>query len=122
MPQIKAGDKIIIGALLLVSAVLFVLSLIPGGSAAEAVVTVAGREEIRLPLGEDTVYTVSSSDALNVIRIEGGEVFMESASCPDGHCMAQGRISRTGEVIVCLPNRVTVTVTGAQEEMDAVAY
>lgn len=119
----KTGDKIVIGTLLMISAVLFVLSLTIGGTAgAEAVITVDGREETRLPLDEDAVYTVQRGESLNIIRIENGAAYMEYADCPDGHCIAQGAVSRTGEVIVCLPNRVTVTITGAQEELDAVAY
>jgi len=121
--KITAGDKIIIGVLLLCAAVLFVLSLTIGGDiGSQAVITVDGHEEVRLPLDKDSVYTVENEGRLNIIRIENGEVFMEHASCPDGHCTAQGRVSRTGEVIVCLPNRVTVTVAGDSQELDSVAY
>ncbi len=118
---IKTGDKVVIAALLLTAAVLFVLSLALGGEAGgTAVVSVAGEEYARLPLSADTVYTVDTDGGHNVIVVSGGEVFMQQADCPDGHCMAQGSVSRTGEVIVCLPNRVTVTVEGADEGLDAV--
>lgn len=58
----------------------------------------------------------------NVVVIEDGVVHMESASCPDHLCMLQKSISKDKETIVCLPNKVTVTVVGADEgTLDAVA-
>lgn len=110
-------------SLLGIAAVLFAFSLFSGGGeGARAVVSVKGKTETILPLGKDAEYTLSAEGCTNVICVEGGEVFMHSASCPDGYCVRQGSISKTGEMIVCLPNRVTVTIEGAEEELDAVAY
>lgn len=56
----------------------------------------------------------------NVVRAEPGRVRMLSADCPDGLCVRMGWSSGPGKPIVCLPNRVTVVVTGGAEERDAV--
>ena len=123
MPHLKTGDKILIASLLLVSIALFALSCVLGrDSGAQAVVMVNGQQEVCLPLDEDTTYTIDTGNSLNIVRVENGEVFMEFADCPDGHCTAQGRISHTGEIIVCLPNRVTVSITGDEQSLDSVAY
>ena len=64
----------------------------------------------------------SRNRVTNVIVIEKGTVRMESADCPDQLCVKQGRIRRKGECIICLPNRVTVSVEGGEEhEYDAIA-
>ncbi len=48
---------------------------------------------------------------------------MEESSCPDKTCIKQGRIDRPGEIIVCLPNKVTVEITGEIESgPDAVSH
>ena len=61
-------------------------------------------------------------DVTNVVVIEDGVVHMESATCPDHPCMHQKSISMDKETIVCLPNKVTITVIGGEEgELDAVA-
>lgn len=123
LPLISKGDIIIIISLLALAALLFVLSLATGGSdGAQAVVSVNGRTEAVLPLDKDAEYIVSSEGHVNVICVENGVVFMRSADCPDGYCIEQGAISKTGEMIVCLPNRVTVTIDGSEEQLDAVAY
>ena len=46
----------------------------------------------------------------NRICIEDGTVRMIEADCPDHLCIHQGRISSRGEMIVCLPNRVSVQI------------
>ena len=39
--------------------------------------------------------------------------WLVDADCPDKLCVHQGKIDKTGEVITCLPNKLTVTVIGA---------
>ena len=62
-----------------------------------------------LPLDTDTTYRVGET---NVISIEGGEVYMSYADCPDGLCVRHGRVRLSGERIICLPNLVVVEVIG----------
>lgn len=52
----------------------------------------------------------------NILRIRGGKAKMISADCPDGLCVHQSAISRANENIVCLPNRIVVTVERNAEE------
>ena len=40
---------------------------------------------------------------------------MDDANCPDKLCVKQGKISKDGETITCLPNKVTVTVYGEDD-------
>ena len=46
---------------------------------------------------------------------------MTSADCPDHLCVKQKAISKEGESIICLPNKVIVEVDSAvNSEIDAV--
>lgn len=57
----------------------------------------------------------------NVLIIENGEASMYEADCPDQICVEHVSISKNGETIVCLPNKVVVTIKEAAEsELDAV--
>lgn len=47
-----------------------------------------------------------------IVHIKGGKVYVTHADCADKICEKTGAISRAGQSIVCLPNAVTVTVTG----------
>jgi hypothetical protein len=64
-------------------------------------------------LGEEQVVDIVTEAGCNRLVIRAGKAFVESADCPDGICVAHRPIFRNGESIVCLPNRVVITVTTA---------
>ena len=66
-------------------------------------------------LSEDGEYSLNGGT--NVLIIENGNAYMSHADCPDHLCIKQGDISRTGEKIVCLPNRLSIEVFGTGEEI-----
>lgn len=105
--MLKKGDITVILFLLVLSGALFLATLrsSEGGS---VVIMQKGETVAVLSLDEDTQYVVSNGDAVNIIEISSGKVRMSEASCPDKQCVHQGYISSGGEVIVCLPNRVTI--------------
>ena len=47
---------------------------------------------------------------------EGGRVL--SSPCPDQVCVHQGKITRSGQTIACVPEKVLVTITKAAKEND----
>ena len=46
----------------------------------------------------------------NHLVIQDGCARIEEADCPDKLCVKQGTVSKSGESLVCLPNRVVVAV------------
>ena len=72
-------------------------------------------------LDDDRQIPISDDAGSNLLVIEGGKAHMEEASCPDHLCIKQGEISKVGQTIVCLPNKVIVTVvSGDEADVDAV--
>lgn len=53
------------------------------------------------------------------IRVSGGEVCVPESGCPSQDCVHSGTISRSGESIICLPNRLVIQLTGGGEQIDA---
>ena len=53
-------------------------------------------------------------------RLELGRVCIGESACPSQDCVHTGWISRAGEQIICLPNRLVISLTGGQQEFDAV--
>lgn len=90
---------------------LLILSLIPKGGK-YAVVRSDGEIAAKLPLNEDTTYTIENSRGYNVITVKDGRVSVTDASCPDGICRRTGWISGSDDlsVIVCAPNGITVSI------------
>lgn len=73
----------------------------------KSVVIKEGNETVcTLPLEKDAEYRLEN----NTIVIKNGKAYMESASCPDQICVKHTAIRKSGQSIVCLPNRVIVEV------------
>lgn len=91
---------------------------------AVAVIFVEDKEVGRYPLSKDIRVTVSGKDdGENVVEIKDCKVRVVKASCPDLICVHHQEISKNGETIVCLPNRVVVEVQSEEEaEVDGTTH
>ena len=56
----------------------------------------------------------------NTVTIENGKVWMSEADCRDGLCLKEGYADGL-HPIVCLPHRITVTVSEETAGYDAIA-
>lgn len=56
----------------------------------------------------ETPYTIDLGE--NVVLIEKGQIRMTKARCPDKTCVKQGVISKKGEAVICLPNKIIVEI------------
>ena len=109
----KKRDFILIGAILGIILVVFAVTQLSKEDGAYVVVKINGEEVMQYSLSENGEYELNGGT--NILRIEDGQAFLVDANCPDHLCVNQGKISKTGETITCLPNRLTVTVYGAKE-------
>ena len=101
------------------------LALLKSGSEAGrfAVVTVYGQVQGTYSLDEPRTETIRTPYGTNVLRIEVGRVWMDRADCPNQDCVEKGAISKTGQIILCLPHKLSVTVVNEGEEApDAISY
>jgi len=106
------------------------------GSDAKVVIESGGDLYAKYPLSEDRVIVVPAPkqrntdapaadpddqasaqyDYYNVVEIKDGSVSVTEASCKNQVCVRHGRVSRSGESIVCLPNRLVVRIESGYEE------
>ena len=88
-----------------------------------AVVTVDGEVYGRYPLKHEMVEKIQLPDgSYNVLEIKNGEADISEASCPDKICVRHREVSKKDQNIVCLPNKVIVTIeNGAESDVDSVA-
>jgi hypothetical protein len=123
--QFGKNDFIFIGVLLLLCLVIggvYALCFHEQGSA--VVVTVDGQAYGTYPLSKEQTISIcdSAGNVTNTLEIRDGKADMTEADCPDKLCVHQKAISVEKENIVCLPNRVVVTVSGTGEEgLDGIA-
>ena len=117
----KRKHDIVLGLILLsVALILFVIDLTNISSDTgnkKVVVSVDGKKTAEYPLKKDATYELSGSHlGTNTLVIRSGKAYISEANCPDKQCMKQGKISRTGEMLVCLPNRVVVKIVDRKND------
>ena len=82
---------------------------------AYAVVMIDGRQSARYSLSQDTEVEIKSENGVNILRIEDGKASVISASCHDGVCVRHKAVSRDGETIICLPNKLIIRIDSAED-------
>lgn len=122
--RFKKQDVIIIGILLAGILVLFLLQMPWTKDLGQKItITVDGAEYGTFSLATDAVIEIKNGagEVTNTLTIKDGAAKMTMADCPDQYCLRQKKIRLTGETIVCLPNKVLVSVTGKDaSDMDTV--
>ena len=120
------GDALLVGCILLVCmGVAIVPHLSKKAASVSVKVTVDGKMYAVYPLEVDTTVEIGQTGVRFVI--ENGKAFIAASDCPDKLCMRAGSLSEadTGKSLVCLPNRVAVTLISGnnnskQSEVDGI--
>ena len=118
---LKKKDIILIVTILLAAFLAYFLhEIIGSGSAGSVTVKVNGVIEGSYSLSRDQEIEINGGT--NHLSIQNGKADMTEADCPDKLCVSQKEISKNGESIICLPNKVIVEVENSEEnEFDAVS-
>ncbi len=108
----KRQDMILIAVILAAAVLLFLGTKIMHKSPAEVIeISVDGKVIETLDLAKDQELTIDGvSGGTNHLIIKDGEAWVSEATCPDRLCVHQGKIHLDGEIIVCLPNKMTAQI------------
>ncbi|MFZ5945464.1 MAG: NusG domain II-containing protein [Bacillota bacterium] len=125
--QLKKGDFLIILILAVALAGWLARDLLwPDSEDKKAIVEVNGQLYKTIPLNttENNRLNISLPNNNFVDIVSANNViYVEDASCPDKVCIKTGKISKTGQNIVCLPNKVVILIEGEKDqEYDDLSY
>jgi hypothetical protein len=74
------------------------------------------------PLDGEATLHVPGPLGDTVVVVEEGGVRVISSPCPEKICIKTGKISKPGQWIACLPNRVFISIQGRRSEQpDAIS-
>lgn len=104
------NDMIFICSLLLIALAAALVLFLSRTAGDTVTVTVDGELFGEYSLSEDRTVEIRNGNGYNRLIIREGFAYVEIASCPDGICSAHRPINKSGESIICLPNRVVITV------------
>ena len=91
-------------------------------TAGDVVIEASGAQWI-YPLSVDRREAVHGPLGDTVVVIQGGKAWVEDSPCPDKLCVHMPAVSRPGQWIACLPNRVFVRVRGSSDQnVDSISW
>ena len=81
-----------------------------------AIVSVDGKVFASYDLSKDASYEIENEYGKNTITVQGGSVYVSQADCHGQDCVKLGKISSPGQLIVCLPHHLSVSISGDSQE------
>jgi len=58
----------------------------------------------------------------SVIQIENGHARFEDSPCQSKFCVHSGWLQQSGDIIACLPNGISLQISGGNARLDAVLF
>ena len=112
-------DILLVAGLLLLSGILFLIFSFGQEQGAGVRICVDGAEVASYSLEQEGTYSLNGGS--NILVIADGAAWISEADCPDDLCVKQGKVRSGGQCITCLPNKLTVTVYGADSTVDLIS-
>ena len=112
--KIKVLDFLLVALLLTLC---FTPIFFIGQSGKTAEISINGVVDYVLKLDEETTITLEN---IGTVIVKDGKIHIENTTCNDHSCEKTGEIYRSGQSIICLPNRLVIRISG-NSEVDGIA-
>jgi len=77
----------------------------------------------QLALHDPLDYAIDGAKGSVTLAIENHSARITQASCRHKTCMQMGSVARCGQHLVCIPNRIRISIEGGREsEVDGIVY
>ena len=88
----------------------------------KAIVRSGGKIVAEFPLTENRIFQVQGPLGASLIAIHDRRARVAQDPSPRQYCVKQGWLARQGEMAVCLPNQVSLELTGTKKLYDTLSY
>lgn len=121
LQHIKPGDwlTLLLGG---ICVALLAVNLWSGDYADKAIIRSGGKIFREVSLSHNQQIEVPGPLGISVISIQQRKVRIASDPSPRQYCVRQGWLEQAGEIALCLPNQVSVELTGSQKKYDSLNY
>ncbi|MGV8934063.1 MAG: NusG domain II-containing protein [Gallionellaceae bacterium] len=118
---IKPGDwlLVLLGALF---TLWLAVTVWDGGAADKAIIRSGGKIFRELPLSRNTLIEVPGPLGFSKISIHNHQARIASDPSPRQYCVKQGWLKQAGEIAICLPNQVSLELSGSKKRYDSLSY
>ena len=122
--QDKRKNVLLFGSVMILLCIAFLIqACILPRRAARIEIVQNGTVSAVFSMDETETLRVEGADGnYNIVHIEQGTVWVSDADCGNHDCIRQGKISKVGQSIICLPHQMIIRIVGEGEtEYDAVS-
>ncbi|MEO8332418.1 MAG: NusG domain II-containing protein [Gallionella sp.] len=121
LSHIKPGDwlTLLLGSICVAT---LTLKLWSGDLADKAVIRSGGKIFREVPLSRDQSIEVPGPLGVSIINIQQRKARIVSDPSPRQYCVRQGWLQQAGEIALCLPNQVSIELTGSRKKYDSLNY
>jgi len=119
--HVKTGDwlTLLLGSIIVV---ILTLNLWNGDRADKAIIRSGGKIFREVSLSRDQRIEVPGPLGTSIISIQQRRARIASDPSPRQYCVRQGWLKQTGEIALCLPNQVSIELTGRRKRYDSLNY
>ncbi|MEG0614432.1 MAG: NusG domain II-containing protein [Oscillospiraceae bacterium] len=115
IPLIKKRDAVIIVTIAAISAVFLLFQQIVS-PAVSAEITFSGENPTQISLSEDKIFTINGIE----FQVKDKKICVKNSPCGSKICVRTGWIGTSAEIIACVPEKMTVRITGNSEKIDVI--
>ena len=119
--MIKKADIILAAALIIVGLAMSYILSFGQTVGSELLITCNGEKFGSYSLYENKEIEIKQNDHINKVTINNGVVSMSFSDCHGQDCIHQGEITKSGETIICLPNKVVLEIEGGEKKYDTLS-
>ena len=82
-----------------------------------------GKQEIgSFSLNQNVIKFIEGPIGKTEIIIDSGKVRISKSPCTKKYCIHQGWINQLNQIIVCVPNQISISIIGNQSDYDSLNY
>src|SRR5574344_905788 len=85
-----------------------------------ALISYDGKLVIKVPLNINEEYKVDGVLGEVLIKVYNNKIKVTKENSPRHLCSKQGYISKQGEILICLPNKVVIEIESDNNEIDSI--
>ena len=73
-------------------------------------------------LNQKVTKIINGEKGETKIIIDNGKVRFTSAPCTKKYCIHQGWINKANQIIICIPNKISISIFGGEKNYDSINY
>ena len=118
-------DKIVVVAIIVISIILSFVFISGENNDRQLFVKIesCGEEFAVYPLDNfEKTIEINTKFGYNEIKISNGNVWVSKSDCNDKIEVNEGKICKIGQKLICLPNRLVISIVSGNAKVDGVTY